>query len=230
MGQYIAVIDDEPDILELVALNLRKSGYRVREFEEVEPFYRSLKTESPDLIILDLMMPDVDGFEVCKYLKNHEPLSLIPIIMLTARTEETDKVLGLELGADDYVTKPFSPRELTARVKAILRRHGRKEEDTKKIIIENLLVIDLEKYEVEVDGMKVELTPTEFRVLQLLASKRGRIQSRDQILTFLWGEEKYVIDRTIDVHIRHLREKLGRAAPFIRNVRGLGYKLDTAEG
>ena len=226
MSQYIAIIDDEPDILELVSLNLKRSGFRVKEFAEVEPFYRSLKTEIPDLIVLDLMLPDVDGFEVCKYLKKQEAFSSIPILMLTARTEETDKVLGLELGADDYVTKPFSPRELVARVKAILRRRERKESETKKIVINDIITIDLEKYEVEVTGKKVDLTPTEFRILQLLASKQGRIQSRDQILSFLWGEEKYVIDRTIDVHIRHLREKLGKAAALIKNVRGLGYKIE----
>jgi two-component system phosphate regulon response regulator PhoB/two-component system alkaline phosphatase synthesis response regulator PhoP len=222
----ITVVDDELDILELVSLNLKKSGFRVKGFSEVEPFYRYLRTEKPDLIILDLMMPDVDGFEVCKYLKNQETLNSIPIIMLTARTEETDKVLGLELGADDYVTKPFSPRELVARVKAVLRRHGKKEEEPKKITINGALTIDLERYEVEIDGKRIELTPTEFRILHLLASKKGRIQSRDQILNFLWGEEKYVIDRTIDVHIRHLREKLGSAAALIKNIRGLGYKME----
>jgi two-component system phosphate regulon response regulator PhoB/two-component system alkaline phosphatase synthesis response regulator PhoP len=226
MSQYIAIIDDEPDILELVSLNLKRSGFRVKEFAEVESFYRSLKTEIPDLIVLDLMLPDVDGFEVCKYLKKQEAFSSIPILLLTARTEETDKVLGLELGADDYVTKPFSPRELVARVKAILRRRERKESETKKIVINDIITIDLEKYEVEVTGKKVDLTPTEFRILQLLASKQGRIQSRNQILSFLWGEEKYVIDRTIDVHIRHLREKLGKAAALIKNVRGLGYKIE----
>ncbi|HVN98057.1 MAG TPA: response regulator transcription factor [Syntrophorhabdaceae bacterium] len=226
MSQYIAIIDDEPDILELVSLSLKRSGFKTREFAEVESFYRSLKTEIPDLIVLDLMLPDVDGFEVCKYLKSQEALSSIPILMLTARTEETEKVLGLELGADDYVTKPFSPRELVARVKAILRRHHGKESPTKKMIINGILTIDSEKYEVEVSGAKVDLTATEYRILQFLASKQGRIQSRDQILSFLWGEEKYVIDRTIDVHIRHLREKLGRAAPFIKNVRGLGYKIE----
>jgi two-component system phosphate regulon response regulator PhoB/two-component system alkaline phosphatase synthesis response regulator PhoP len=191
----------------------------------VEEFYKSLQAEAPDLIILDLMLPDVDGFEVCKYLKNHEKYSFIPIIMLTAKAEETEKVLGLELGADDYVTKPFSPRELVARVKAVLRRQGHKIE-SKRIEIKGILKIDLEKYEVEVKGKKIDLTPTEFKILNLLIAKAGRIYSRDQILDHLWGKEKFVIDRTVDVHIRHLREKLGHAGQFIKNVRGVGYKFE----
>ena len=226
MNDLIAVIDDEQDILELVSLNLKRSGFKTKEFSEVGSFYRSLKTDIPDLIILDLMMPDVDGFEVCKYLKNQEGLASIPIIMLTAKTEETDKVLGLELGADDYVTKPFSPRELVARVKAVLRRRDGHEKTIQKITISGGLSIDLEKHEVAIKGKKIDLTLTEFRILSLLASKKERIQSRDQILSYLWGEEKYVIDRTIDVHVRHLREKLGSAASVIKNVRGLGYKIE----
>ena len=225
-NQLIAVIDDEPDILELVSLHLKRSNYRVREFAEAEPFYRSLTKELPDLIILDLMLPDVDGFEICKYLRSQERYASIPIIMLTAKTEETDKVIGLELGADDYVTKPFSPRELVARVKAVLRRHSRKDEETRKITISGFVTVDLDRHEVDIDGKKIDLTPTEFKILQLLASKPGRIQSRDQILSFLWGEEKFVIDRTVDVHIRHLREKLGDASQIIRNVRGVGYKIE----
>jgi DNA-binding response OmpR family regulator len=224
-NQLIAIIDDEPDILELVGVNLKKSGFQVKGFSDVEGFYRFLQTSSPDLIILDLMLPDVDGFEVCKYLKNNDKYSSIPIIMLTAKTEETEKVLGLELGADDYVTKPFSPRELVARVKAVLRRQGLKVE-SKKIEIKDILKIDLEKYEVEVKGRKIDLTPTEFRILNLLVARAGRIYSRDQILDHLWGKEKFVIDRTVDVHIRHLREKLGDASQFIKNVRGIGYKFE----
>jgi len=225
MSKLIAVVDDEPDIVELVTLNLQKAGFKVKGFLDAEPFRRFLTTQLPDLIILDLMLPDTDGLEVCKYLKSNDKYAPIPIIMLTAKSEETDKVLGLELGADDYVTKPFSPRELVARVKAVLRRPEQRHE-TKKIFIGDLMIIDLEKYEVRVEGEKIDLTPTEFKILQLLCSKRGWVHSRDQILNFLWGQDKTVIDRTIDVHIRHLRDKLGKASALIKNVRGMGYKIE----
>ncbi len=223
--KLIAIVDDEPDIVELVSLHLKNAGFKTREFIDVESFFGFLGTETPDLIILDLMLPDTDGFEVCKLLKNKDQYASIPVIMLTAKAEETEKVLGLELGADDYVTKPFSPRELVARVKAVLRRN-RPNEETKKISIGDILNIDLERYEVEVEGNKIDLTTTEFKILQLLALKKGRIQTREQILDHLWGQEKTVIDRTIDVHIRHLREKLGNAAIFIKNLRGLGYRIE----
>jgi two-component system phosphate regulon response regulator PhoB/two-component system alkaline phosphatase synthesis response regulator PhoP len=192
---------------------------------DAERFFQFMDTHIPDLIVLDLMLPDTDGFEICKYLKKKDEFALIPIIMLTARTEEVDKVVGLELGADDYVTKPFSTKELVARVKAVLRRQEKKTA-TGKIEIGDTVVIDLEKYEVTVDGNKVELTPTEFRILRLLSSKKGRVFTRSQILDHLWGQDKAVVsDRTVDVHIKNLREKLGEAAQFVRNVRGVGYKL-----
>lgn len=225
MNTLIAIVDDEPDIVELVSINLKKASFRVKEFLDAESFFRFLHSETPDLIILDLMLPDMDGFDVCKSLKGQDKYAGIPIIMLTARVDETEKVLGLELGADDYVTKPFSPRELVARVKAVLRRHKQKEE-TKKITIGDMLCMDLEKHEVEVYGNKIELTYTEFKILQLLSAKRGRVFSRDQILQHLWGDDKMVLDRTIDVHIKHLREKLGKAGNVIKNIRGVGYKLE----
>ena len=224
MNELIAVIDDEPDILELVSLHLTKVNFKVKGFLNTEGFFKFLSSKIPDLIILDLMLPDSDGIEICKYLKSKEDLKSIPIIMLTARASETDKVLGLELGADDYVTKPFSPRELVARVKAVLRR--KTQDSSKKVKIGDILLIDLNKFEVFVENKKIDLTPTEFRILKILATKKGWVFTRDQILDHLWGHDKAVLDRTIDVHIKNLREKLGKAKKFIKNVRGIGYKIE----
>jgi DNA-binding response OmpR family regulator len=226
MSQLIAIVEDEPDIIELVSLHLKRGGFATEAFEDAGMFLQFLNSRVPDLIILDLMLPDADGLEICKYLKKRDDYSSVPIIMLTAKGDETDKVLGLELGADDYVTKPFSPRELVARVKAVLRRRGQKEK-SKVLEIGNVLVIDPEKYEVRVEGKRAEVTSTEFRILQLLSSREGWVFTRDQILDHLWGDEKAVLDRTVDVHIKNLREKLGKAKQFIKNVRGVGYKLET---
>ena len=173
MNKLIAVIDDEPDIVELVTIHLKKAMFKVKGFSDAESFYRFLDEKIPDLIILDLMLPDADGLEICKYLKKEDKFSSIPIIMLTAKGDETDKILGLEFGADDYVTKPFSPRELVARVKAILRRR-QKVEESGKLDVGGILIIDTEKYEVFVEGKRVELTSTEFRILKLLLSKKVR--------------------------------------------------------
>ena len=224
MPQVIAALDDEPDILELLKVNLRKAGYRFEGFQEADDLYGYLDREKPNLILLDLMLPGTDGLEVCRHIRKSEGLSDVPIIMLTARGDESDKVVGLELGADDYVTKPFSVKELVARIHAVLRRPGGG--DAARRIVIGPLVIDLDKFEVTADGAKVDLTATEFKIIQLLASRRGRVFTRDQILDFLWGQEKAVIDRTIDVHIRNLREKLGDAASLIKNIRGVGYKLE----
>lgn len=226
MSKVIAVLDDEEDIVELISVHLRKGGFKVEEFSEVGSFFKFLDKHIPDLIVLDLMLPDADGLEICRHLRAKERFSAVPIIMLTAKGEEMDKVLGLELGADDYITKPFSPRELVARVKAVLRR---KEfvAGSGKIGIGGLLEIDPEKFEVLVKGEKIELTTTEFRILQILAMQKGRVYSRELLLEHLWGTEKIVIDRTIDVHVKNLREKLGPAGEFIKSVRGIGYKLET---
>jgi len=226
MSRSIAIVDDEPDIVELVALRLEKAGFKVGKFLDGESFVDAIEEgRRPDLIILDLMLPDRDGFEICKDLKRDEETAVIPIIMLTARGEETDKILGLELGADDYVTKPFSPKELVARVKAVLRRRELRT-TSRRIKIDDLLVLDVERHTVTVEDQAVSLTPTEFRILQLLATRRGWVYSRDQILEYLWGQEKMVVDRTVDVHIKNLRDKLGKAAALIKNVRGMGYKLE----
>jgi two-component system phosphate regulon response regulator PhoB/two-component system alkaline phosphatase synthesis response regulator PhoP len=225
MSKTIVVVDDERDIVELVSINLKKAGFSVKEFGDAAGFMRSLKSRQPDLVILDLMLPDMDGFEICKHLKKDDRTARIPVIMLTAKGDETDKIIGLELGADDYVTKPFSPRELVARVKVVLRRNETKG-DSRTIAVGDLLTVDTEKFETLVAGQKVELTTTEFKILELLASKKGWVFSREKILDHLWGEDKAVIDRTVDVHIRNLREKLGSAAQYIKNIRGMGYKLE----
>ncbi len=222
--QIIAIVEDESDILELVSLHLKKHNFKVREFLDISSFYRYLNSELPDLVILDLMLPDADGLEVCKYLKNNENYQHIPIIILTARADETEKILGLELGADDYVTKPFSPRELVARVKAVLRRE-KKEEIPNVIIFGKILKIDLPKFEVYVNDVKVDLTPSEFKILTLLLKRKGWVFSRENILDELGSSDKGVLDRTVDVHIKNLREKLGPAGAFIKNVRGVGYKI-----
>ncbi len=227
MRETIAIVDDEQDILELVSLHLKKNHFNVREFSDGFSFIKYLDSEKPDLVVLDLMLPDTDGLEICKYMKRKEHLSSIPIVMLTAKSEETDTVLGLELGADDYVRKPFSPKELIARVKTVLRRiESCREPETRRKISVGNITIDPDKHEVFVDGNKVELTSAEFRILQLLASEKGRVFSRGRILDHLWSSGKIVTDRTVDVHIRHLRSKIGSASKLIRNVHGVGYKLE----
>jgi len=225
-AKTVFIVDDEPDICELVSLHLEKSGFKVKSFFNATDFLQTLSSKQPDLIILDLMLPDMDGLETCKYLKMQRKTAQIPIIMLTAKGEEMDKVLGLELGADDYVTKPFSPRELIARVKAVLRRTETAQTPSSLILIGNILVIDAQKYEVFVQGEKINLTPTEFKILLTLARKQGWVFTREQLLETLWGQEKAVLDRTIDVHIKNLREKLKTAGHLIKSIRGVGYKIE----
>lgn len=230
--QTIAVVEDESDISDLIALHLRKNMFEVKQFHSANTFLTFLQNGSIDLILLDLMLPDLDGMDICKFLKSNDKYKNIPILILTARQDETDKVIGLEMGADDYVTKPFSPRELIARVKAVLRRSGGSEErgstsDDGILTISDEIVIDNKKYIVTDKNKKeINLTTTEFKILATLASKKGWVYSREKLLNSVWGEDRYVIDRTVDVHIKHLREKLGSAGRFIKNVRGVGYKLE----
>ena len=222
--EKILIVDDEEDILSLVEYNLRKEGYRTIGVKTGEAALQLVEEETPDLIILDLMLPEMDGLEVCRILKSNENTSDIPIIMLTAKGEETDIVVGLEIGADDYVTKPFSPRVLLARTKALLRRKT-KEPISKEIIQVENLVIDTGKYLVTIEGKPISLTSTEFNLLRFLAQHRGKVFTRNQLLDNVWKDETFVIDRTVDVHIRSLRKKLGSAANLIETVRGVGYRL-----
>jgi DNA-binding response OmpR family regulator len=221
----IAVVEDEPDIAQLVSTHLQKEGFKVEGYPDAGSFLKSLSKHGPDLILLDLMLPDADGLEICKLMKKREEWQTIPVIILTAKSEETDKILGLELGADDYVTKPFSLKELTARIRAVLRRPTA-EPALKKIEIGGALVIDFTKHQVSYKGNPIDLTSTEFNILSLLASRKGWVFTRDQILDKLWGQDKIVLDRTIDVHIKNLREKLGDASRYIENIRGVGYKFE----
>ena len=222
----IALIEDEPDIAELISGHLEKAGYGVTVFADGSGFLQFMENNTPDLVLLDLMLPDMDGLEICKNMRKRSELSAMPIIIVTAKNEEMDKVLGLELGADDYITKPFSPKELVARVRATLRRRMSAEQDAGCIEVAGGMLLDLIRHELTVRGKRVELTLTEFKILELLASKKGWVFSREKILNQLWGQGKSVIGRTVDVHIRHLREKLGADARFIKNIRGVGYKLE----
>ncbi len=224
-SKLVAVVDDDPSVRALVVNQLEQSGFRTAEFTTAGAFYEFLDAQKPDLVILDRGLPDGDGLDVCKHMRERARFAAIPVLVLTGRNEELDRVLGLELGADDYITKPFSTLELVARVKTQLRRQERQvESDT--IEVAGILRLDLRRYEVTVEGQKVELTPTEFRVLRILAEKPGWVLSRNQILDALWGDDKVVIDRTVDLHITNLRKKLGAAADLIKSIRGVGYKLE----
>ena len=225
--KLITIVDDEEDIVELVGHHLKREGFKVKEFHNGRDFLSFLESVVPDLAVLDIMLPGIDGLEICRMLKSKTSTSSVPIIMLTAKASEADIVVGLELGADDYIVKPFSPRELVARVKTVLRRTTAIE-DQGNIIRIGPLVVNTEKYEVSVEGNKLNLTTTEFKILELLGEGKGRVFTRDQMLKKkrLWGDDKLVYDRTIDVHIKNLREKLGIAGNMIKTVRSIGYKLE----
>jgi two-component system alkaline phosphatase synthesis response regulator PhoP len=222
----ILVVDDERDIVDLIKYNLIKEGYEVsvayngKEALEQASFF-------PDLIVLDLMMPVLDGFETCKRLKANPQTSSIPVLFLTAKSSETDEIVGLELGADDYIQKPISPRKLTARVKAALRRHDAQPEAPAvgEIIKADRIEIHRSNYTVRVGKKEVFFPKKEFELLSLLASNRGKVFSREMLLNTIWGSDVYVIDRTVDVHIRKIREKLGDDAGSIETVKGVGYRF-----
>ncbi len=221
--ELIVLVEDEVALHDLLRLHLEKAGYRFEAFAETGPFLKWLKKTKPNLIILDWMLPDADGLEICRFLKNQDDTKTIPVIMLTAKSEEVDRVLGLEMGADDYISKPFSVRELVARVKAVLRRG---KASAVSILKGGSITLDLERHEVWVEEKRVELTAVEFNLLKILLSKKGWVFTRDKLLDLLWSGEKIVTDRTVDVHISNLRSKLGKAGELIRNIRGVGYKFE----
>lgn len=220
----ILVIDDEPDIIELVRYNVEREGFGVIAATDGREGLRIAKQHRPDLIILDVMMPGMDGLEVCRELRKDADTERTPVIMLTARAAESDRVVGLELGADDYITKPFPPREMVARVKAVLRRTQYQSED-KASIRQGGLVVDPARHEVTWEGEPVSLTATEFRIVQFLATRAGRVLSRDEIIDAALGRDTAVFDRTIDVHITSIRKKLGAGGQQIETIRGFGYKF-----
>ena len=223
-NKKILVADDEVDVLNLVALNLKNAGYSVLKAEDGPAALEAARASLPALIVLDLMLPGIPGLEVCKTLKNEPATKLIPIIMLTAKAEEVDRIVGLELGADDYLTKPFSPRELVLRVKSVLRRAAAASDPGDHLALGDIK-IDRSRYEVTVKGKPIEFTATEFKLLTMLIERRGRVQSRDTLLNDVWGYEAAIDTRTVDTHIRRLREKLGKAADCIETVRGFGYRV-----
>ena len=223
--KMIFVVEDEPDIRETLSYNLNQEGFKVSEFSDAESCLNKIKEKKPELIILDLMLPGMSGLDLCKLVKSNNELKNISIIMLNAKSEEIDRIVGFELGADDYVTKPFSVRELILRVKVILKKSF--EDLNESTIIEfGQIKLNLDAYEVEVDDKEIFLTTLEFKLLKHLIERKGRVQTRDQLLGDVWGYSSEVTTRTVDTHIKRLREKLGDIGAYIQTVRGVGYRLN----
>lgn len=224
--ETILIVDDEEDILELIKFNLKGEGYNILQAMTGEEAIKIAKQSGPDLIVLDLMLPGIDGLEVTRYLKNNDATTNIPIVMLTAKGEESDIVTGLELGANDYISKPFSPRELTARIRAILRRRQKNAAEAPvRVRQEGDMVIDRAKHRVTIEGKLIELTLSEFELLSFLAEKKGWVFTRGQIVDAIHGENYAVTERSIDVIIVGLRKKLGAYSSYIETVRGVGYRF-----
>lgn len=222
--ERILLIEDEPDIAEVLQYNLEKEGFRVEVAHRGDAGLEAVRRESPDLVLLDLMLPGLDGLEMTRLLKRDPVTSRLPIVMLTARSEEVDRIVGLELGADDYISKPFSPREVVLRVKAVLRR-SQHEELSSDLLHLGGVELDVSGHQLRVRGKEVPLTATEFRLLRLLMERNGRVQTRGQLLSDVWGYAEDIDSRTVDTHIRRLRRKLGHEADRIETVIGVGYRL-----
>ncbi len=228
MKPKILVVDDEPDALEVLGFKLKEAGYLPILAKDGARALALARDERPALIVLDLMLPEVDGLEVCKILRRDPGTASIPILMLTARAAELDRVLGLELGADDYVTKPFSPRELVLRIKNLLARAKSGDDPVAQVRLGEL-EIDVPRHTVAVGGAPVELTATEFKLLEILVRRRGRVQTRERLLTDVWGYDNPIDSRTVDTHMRRLREKVGVAANYLETIRGVGYRFKAEE-
>ena len=225
MSQKILIIEDEPDIRKTLEYNISREGYEVTCASSLSEGRQKLESASFTLLLLDLMLPDGSGLDLCRELKQDKSLSSMPVIILTAKDDEVDKVVGFELGADDYVTKPFSVRELILRVKAVLKRGERKSDNMEVQRQFGELKIDVDSHEVFVNDDQVSLTALEFKLLRQLVDRRGRVQSRDQLLSDVWGYSSDVTTRTVDTHIKRLREKLGDMGKYVQTIRGVGYKF-----
>ena len=225
MDKTILIIEDDADILNLVAWHLQTEGYRTLTSTSGSDGLEYAMHEQPDLIVLDLMLPGIDGLEICKTLKRNKMTESLPVIMLTAKGEEVDRIVGFELGADDYMVKPFSPRELVLRIRAILKRNAKEEEKTAALLRHKDLSVDAENYKASIDGEQLHLTVTEFNLLLELLQNKGRVRSRDQLLDRVWGYQFDGYARTVDTHIRRLRQKLGPYSDDIETVRGVGYRF-----
>lgn len=222
--EKILVVDDEPEAIELVEFNLKQAGFDIVSAVDGAEALKKARSLLPGLIVLDLMLPEVDGLEVCKMLRRDPATTSIPIVMVTAKAAELDRILGLELGADDYIAKPFSPRELVLRVKRILERGRSKEAEKEKLKFGDL-VIDTPRHLVSWRGKAIQLTATEFKLLTVLAQRRGRVQSREQLLRDVWEYNTLIDTRTVDTHMRRLRDKLGPASKYLDTVHGVGYRF-----
>lgn len=228
-AKRIVIVEDEADMAELVAMRLKREGYAVDVVYDGIEALRKIRSAPPDLILLDLMLPKLSGTDVANELRNDPRTAKVPIIMLTAKSEDSDIVVGLQLGADDYVTKPFSMSVLMARVSAVMRRSGESDAAGKSYITVGAIRIDQERHLVEIDGEAITLTLTEFRILVALAAAKGRVLTRNQLIDQAMGMDAIVTDRTIDVHLTALRKKLGEARKYIKTVRGLGYRMSSEE-
>ncbi len=228
MKPKILVVDDEADALEILGFKLREAGFLPIFAKDGARALAAARSDRPDLIVLDLMLPEIDGLEVCKLVRRDANLAQIPIIMLTARAAEMDRVLGLELGADDYVTKPFSPRELVLRIKKLLAR-AKSGDEPAAVMRHGELELDVPRHRVTIGGNEVELTATEFKLLEILARRRGRVQTRERLLQDVWGYDNPIDSRTVDTHMRRLREKIGAAADYLETIRGVGYRFKAEE-
>ncbi|HXU74916.1 MAG TPA: response regulator, partial [Methylomirabilota bacterium] len=220
----ILIVDDEPEAVELVEFNLKQAGFDVTCAADGAEALAKARAELPNLVVLDLMLPEIDGLEICRMLRRDPATAGLPIIMLTAKAAEIDRIIGLEVGADDYVTKPFSPRELVLRVKKMLERARAPEASSEQLQFGHLL-IDPPRHLVSWRGRRIDLTATEFKLLSLLAQRRGRVQSRDQLLRDVWEYNSLIDTRTVDTHMRRLREKLGGGGRYLDTVRGVGYRF-----